>query len=101
MVANHIAVLFSYFCLLLDPASYVVQYVLGCNLGLQCNKRLANTSEKFLLLHTCPCKPINSNRWVYVHLGSFFNLGLDRIDSHLYVIQTLLQVTVPFSPLFG
>ena len=57
--------------------------------------------EKFLLLHTSPRKPINSNRWIYVHLGSFFNLGFDRIDSHLYFIQTLLQVTVPFSPLFG
>ena len=46
-------------------------------------------SEKFLLLHTSPRKPNNSNRWVYVHIGSFFNLGFNRIDSHLYFIKTL------------
>ena len=71
------------FRLLLDLASNVVQYVLGCYFGLQCDERLANTSEKFLLLHTSPCKSIHSNRWIYVHIGSFFlNLGLDFIDSH-------------------
>lgn len=78
----------------------VVQYISRGYFVLQCNEGLANSSEKFLLLHTHLCKPINPNGWVDIQLRSFLNEGHNCINTFLDFVQALLEVARPVSDLF-